>query len=312
MGTQSTRAKVDPDMAFPLPLWFLILTFFLYPYKRIVNAMRYRFFLSYRNTMARQESSLPKFPIAPHTPLVIGHRGCRGKHPENSRQAFDHALEWADGFELDTQLSSDGIPIVLHDDTLDRTTNAVGPVNAKPWSELSQILLENREPVPSLEEVLQRYGKKTLINIEIKKESSPQETKKSAQAVSELISRTSTLEPRYLVSSFSPLALYYIRKFCPRVPRAQLIADPVSSRVQGLRKYLLSSEVFGIAWGASAFVLEKSIPLQNPQIVKRFHSHGGEVWIYTSNSPEEWKTLTSMGIDAIITDIPDEARKNFS
>ncbi len=95
-------------------------------------------------------------------PWVIAHRGYSGRFPENTMAAFAAAVDaGADMIELDVGLSADGIPMVIHDETLDRTTTGSGPVVAHTAAELQGL------GVPSLEEILQRIN--IPINIELKR-----------------------------------------------------------------------------------------------------------------------------------------------
>jgi len=94
------------------------------------------------------------------SPLIIGHRGFRARYPENTMAAFAGAVDaGADMIEFDVQLSSDGIPVVIHDRTLDRTTNGSGPVTSHTLSQLKKLdagsWFQSRfraQTIPTLEE----------------------------------------------------------------------------------------------------------------------------------------------------------------
>jgi glycerophosphoryl diester phosphodiesterase len=109
-------------------------------------------------------------------PFVWAHRGASCECPENTMAAFRRAQQCAaDGIELDVHLSRDGIPVVIHDDTLDRTTNACGKVSSFTWEQLQALdagswfsSLFSGEPVPALGDVLQEFGGNLRINIEVK------------------------------------------------------------------------------------------------------------------------------------------------
>jgi glycerophosphoryl diester phosphodiesterase len=280
---------IDEDLEFPLPIWFVIFSIFAYVFRRIGLV-----FSSQRSDLSLNTVS-------------IGHRGARIGFSENSREAFEHASNVADGFELDTQLSTDGIPIVLHDATLDRTTSGEGRVENYTWDELKKITLENGEFLPSLEEILEQFAGSCIINVEIKKESTALATKKSAREVCRIIQKYSHKNPEkfpIIISSFSPLSLYYCNQFQPKIPRAQLIADPDTSHVRGWKKIFLSSWIPAIAWQAIAFVWEKTIPLKQPKIVSKAHKLRKKCWVYTSNEEQEWKDLMNIRIDGIIADNP--------
>ena len=108
--------------------------------------------------------------------MNIAHRGASGYAPENTLAAFDKAVEMqADYIEIDVQLSKDDLPVVIHDDTLDRTTNGTGNISAYTLQELKSLDAGSwfdkkyaGEKIPSLNEVLEMYGEKINILIELK------------------------------------------------------------------------------------------------------------------------------------------------
>lgn len=117
---------------------------------------------------------------AGHSPafILIAHRGFSSRAPENTIPAFDMALEAGFGnFELDAQLTSDGAVVVIHDDTVDRTTNGAGPVAGLSLTEIRTLDAGARfgdgtrsgvTPVPTLEEVLRRFAGRAHIHLELK------------------------------------------------------------------------------------------------------------------------------------------------
>jgi glycerophosphoryl diester phosphodiesterase len=109
-------------------------------------------------------------------PLVIAHRGFSGRYPENTLAAIQGAIDaGADMVEIDVTLTADRIPVVIHDDTLDRTTDGFGAVRERPWAEIMPLdaggwfAPEFRgEGVPTLEEVLEGPGQEIALNVELK------------------------------------------------------------------------------------------------------------------------------------------------
>ena len=102
-------------------------------------------------------------------PLVIGHRGACGYAPENTILSFVKALEiGVDMIEFDVHLSKDGEVVVVHDDFLDRTTDAFGAVNQKTLDQLKGVNLSDNQKIPTLFEAIKLIGQKAKINIEIK------------------------------------------------------------------------------------------------------------------------------------------------
>ena len=154
-------------------------------------------------------ASLKLANLYPRTPLVFGHRGASAYAPENTLAAFRLALEQgADGVELDVILSADGVPVVIHDDTLDRTTNGHGPVSRLTLGELKRLAAGyparfgaqfSAERIPTLAEVFETCGAQTVINIELKHDRSP--GRQLAGRVVELI-HAHGRPGRIIVSSF--------------------------------------------------------------------------------------------------------------
>ena len=111
----------------------------------------------------------------PSRPLILGHRGASAYAPENTLAAFRLAREQgADGIELDAKLSADGFVVVMHDTTVDRTTNGTGKVSALTYYELRQLDAGSwynqkyrGEPIPTLEDVFSAVGRDLLVNVEL-------------------------------------------------------------------------------------------------------------------------------------------------
>ena len=101
--------------------------------------------------------------------LKIGHRGAKGYEPENTLIGFEKALALGvDQIELDIHLSADGEIMVIHDETIDRTTNGSGCVNSLTCTELQQFRIREQQYIPTLIEVLDLIDRKCSVNIEIK------------------------------------------------------------------------------------------------------------------------------------------------
>ncbi|AVK62804.1 glycerophosphodiester phosphodiesterase [Lactobacillus sp. CBA3606] len=102
--------------------------------------------------------------------LIYGHRGVPVKFPENSLAGFAYAIsQGIDGLEFDVHLTKDQVPVIMHDETIDRTTNGQGEIAAYRYQELRQFRLTNGEPVPALAELLQLVsGEPVRLNLEFK------------------------------------------------------------------------------------------------------------------------------------------------
>ncbi|ANF23010.1 glycerophosphodiester phosphodiesterase family protein [Thermococcus piezophilus] len=137
--------------------------------------------------------------------IVLGHRGYMSKYPENSLLAFKEAIEaGADGIELDVWLTRDGKVIVMHDESIDRTSNLSGKQKGMTLEELKRADIGMGEKIPTLEEVFEVLPKDTLINVELKDVDAAKET---ACIVLE------NNPERVMVSSFEIDALREYRKY---------------------------------------------------------------------------------------------------
>jgi len=237
-------------------------------------------------------------------PLVFGHRGARQAAPENTMAAFQKALAaGADGIELDVMLSADGVPVVIHDFTLDRTTNGHGPVAEHTWAELrgldagSHFSAEYRgEPLPRLEQVLDAFGDSLRINIELKSASVANDGLEAR--VGGLVAERGLI-PTVIISSFNPFSLWRIRRTNPRITRGLLYAP-------GLPIYLRR------AWSAPFLALDALHPqasMVDAAYMLWAKGKGYHVNVWTVNDLAEMHRLLELGVDVLITDVPDMARR---
>ena len=227
---------------------------------------------------------------------IVGHRGAAGIAPENTLTSFREAVRiGSDWLEFDVRLSSDGVPVIIHDSTLKRTTNGRGPVRARPLTELRRLdagsWFDTRfagEKIPTLDEVL-KLGSRVRLNIEIKARSAP--AGEVAQAVWSRV-RQAGLEQRVLVSCFDLKVLRALRDLDAEArlgfPWQAGLRDPIR-RATTLKCRMMLFDVAGLS--------EKK--------VRRCREVGLEVWVYTVNEPDEMRRVLDLGIDGLITDRPD-------
>ena len=236
-------------------------------------------------------------------PLVFGHRGARQAAPENTLAAFRKALEMgADGIELDVMLSADGVPVVIHDSTLERTTNGNGRVEERPLDQLRELDAGGHfspqfrgEPIPTLAEVLDAFGGALRINIELKSRSSADDGLEAR--VVELV-RARALDSSVIFSSFNPLSLWRARRLAPEIRRGLLYA-------RDMPIYLSR------AWAAPFLGLDAVHPeagMVDARYMRWARSKGYHVNVWTVNEPPEMLRLIEVGVDMLITDRPDVGR----
>lgn len=236
-------------------------------------------------------------------PLIIAHRGASAYAPENTLAAFNLAFEMgADGVELDVSLTQDGVPVVLHDDTVDRTTNGRGAINQMTLAQAQQLDASNRmekyrgEKIPTLEAVLRAIGARGIVNIELKNLTLKYD---GVEAATLAAIENAGARDRVITSSFNPLALRRMYQLDPRIPRGLLYRPnlPIYLRRAWLRPL------------AHPTALHPHYSMITREFVAWARGKGYQVNTWTVDDPEETKRLIDLGVDGIITNKPDVLRK---
>lgn len=237
-----------------------------------------------------------KYPL-----FVTAHRGFSGRAPENTPAAFRAAIEaGCDMIELDVHLSRDGMVVVIHDDTLERTTNGRGQVADQIYAELRRwdagSWFDPRfsgEYIPTLAEILSMARNRILVNIELKKG-----RQAFPYTLQELADRTlrevesAGLSDQVLFSSFDSDAIDRISEQNPRLPVALITASP----------WLRPEEAGG---GKRYPTLNCRITVLNERNTRRARAEGVRIHAWTVNDPEAMKGAIALGVDGIITNHPD-------
>jgi glycerophosphoryl diester phosphodiesterase len=234
-----------------------------------------------------------------HRPTIFAHRGSSFYAPENTLAAFKLAVDQgADGIELDVQLSRDKQVVVIHDNHVDRTTDGIGRVADLPLATLKQLdagaffdCAFAGERIPTLEEVFETVGKRTIINIELKNNISPVDNLPETVA---LIIQKHHMEARILFSSFNIVALIKAKRLLPQIP-CGLLAE--SGLLGGWAR----------SWGRkiSGFeALHPNASSVNARLVTNVHQDSQRLHVYTVNEADEMKRLYTLGVDGIFSDNP--------
>jgi len=240
------------------------------------------------------------------TPIIFGHRGDSINFPENTMAAFKSVIEkGGNAFELDTMLSADGIPVVIHDRGLGRTTKINGNVD-----DFSALFLHNfdagsyfsskfsKEKIPLLSEVLSEFKDKALINIELKNFHAPFD--KLPKIVAEMVLEYG-MANQVIFSSFLPLSIFRIRKYLPEAKTAILCGPGLIGKILCRKCCLkISPEIvhphFSIV---SETYLEKSI------------NRARMVNCWTVDDFDQVAVLIKRGITGIITNDPHGVRSHL-
>ncbi len=232
-------------------------------------------------------------------PTIFAHRGSSAHAPENTLAAFELALrQGADGIELDAKLSADGQVVVIHDQTVERTTDGSGRVKSLTLAEMRKLDAGSHfdfafrgECIPTLDEVFKAVGQLTFINVELTNYTSI--TDDLPVRVAELVKRHK-LSRRVLFSSFNPVALLRIHPLVPDAPIG-LLAGPG-------RTGAVARSWLGTWLGYQS--LHPEVSDVTAELVKRVHRRGCRVFVYTVNLPQEMRRLFDLDIDGIFTDDP--------
>ncbi len=234
-------------------------------------------------------------------PLIIAHRGFRARYPENTLAAFQAAVDiGADMIELDVTLTQDRQLVVIHDDTLDRTTTGKGPVREILLKDARQLDAGSwfdprfaQTRIPTLEEVLDAVGRRILINIEIKPEAfEPDAPWDAAERQVLSLVQAKHMVDTVLVSSFEWRILGRLA-VAPDAPALALLSEEPADATS-----LKACRNMG------AFSWHPNFHKIDAAQVQQLHEADIRVFPWTVNSVQKINQLLDMGVDGIITDDP--------
>ena len=221
--------------------------------------------------------------------LKIGHRGAKGYEPENTLVSFQKALNMqVDGIELDVHLSADGELVVIHDETIDRTTNGHGFVNQLSLRELKQVRIINEQEIPTLQEVFDLVNQDCFINIELKNYDT---ATKVVKLIDKYVSKKNWRYDHFLVSSFDWNALQQVR----------FLNDKIQIGI-------LTETDLDLALAFAKFIQAKSIHphfhLLTKENTAKIQEKGIQVFPWTINEIEDIQKIIAFKVNGIITDFP--------
>lgn len=249
------------------------------------------------------------------TPMIIAHRGYSSVAPENTMAAFQAAAQAGFGFELDVGFCKDKVLCVMHDETLDRTTNGVGFVDETLWKDVQSKDAGSwfgeafaAEPVPTLPAVLERFGGEVFIDVEIKSPRSdgPFTAQELGAAVAKAIVDAGVSD-RVVVTSFSPYVLEAVKDAAPALRRGQLTGSFDGADLNLIEKTVLKN--LWLNGKAEADFLAVEDKVITAKYIQQMHEKGYPVFAWTVNEADRMQELVSWGIDGLITDVPEVAAK---
>jgi glycerophosphoryl diester phosphodiesterase len=240
-------------------------------------------------------------------PFWIAHRGAGKLAPENTLAAFRlGAGHGYTAFECDVKLSADGVPFLLHDDTLDRTTSAKGPAGSRSWGELSQLDAGSWHSAayageaPASFESLAAFCVAHAFALDLEIKPSPGTDAETGRAVGQWVRKLWRGTPP-LLSSFKTQALAGARETAPELPRALLLDS-------------LWPGCMEIAASLDCVAIITKHDLMGADLLQQIHRAGRRALVYTVNDAARANELIALGIDGIVTDAvdrlgPDDPRR---
>ena len=228
----------------------------------------------------------------------FAHRGFCGKYPENTMLAFRKALEaGVDGIELDVQLTKDGHPVIIHDETVNRTTNGTGTVASYLLEDLQKLDASSVfagqmgfNPIPTLREYFELVkDTQILTNIELK--TGVNQYPGIEAKVLELI-REFNLEDRIIISSFNHFSVMRMKEMAPEL-KYGFLSDT----------WILDAGAYTKARDVECY--HPSVNMMTQEIVDELKANGRIINVWTVNKEEQIRDLYHKGIDCVIGNFPD-------
>ncbi|MFW6016656.1 MAG: glycerophosphodiester phosphodiesterase [bacterium] len=237
-------------------------------------------------------------------PYIISHRGASGDTPENTLASFKRAIDQkTDGIELDVHLTKDEIPVVIHDETIDRTTDGSGYIKNFTYEELNKYDAGNYfdekfkgEKIPALKQVLELSDNLKIINIELKNNKIYYDSLE--EKVLKLIEEFD-IKDKVIISSFNHYSINKLRSIDKNIELAILY-----------KSWLFEPWLY-----AERLKINNIHPhylAVNKEIISKCNNNDIRVNVYGTNERENIKRIIENGADMIICDYPGEVRKQLN
>jgi glycerophosphoryl diester phosphodiesterase len=231
-------------------------------------------------------------------PLVFAHRGGCALGPENTYAAFERGIAaGADGLELDVHLSADGVVVVHHDETLDRTTSGSGPIAAQTAAELARIDPGDGAGIPTLGEVLRRHpGARIIVEMKV-----------DSRAMGEALARDVRLAgaaDRVCAAGYGSHSLAAARGALPEMASSAGHMEVLIAVYRSWIRWPARRVSYG---GFQVPELAQGHRIVSPRFLRRAHEQGLHVQVWTVDEEADMKRLLEWGVDALITNRPDAA-----
>ncbi len=232
-------------------------------------------------------------------PLIISHAACKGHAPENTLAGIRAALELgSEAIEIDVHATADSVPVLLHDDTLDRTSDGHGDVRSMSLADVRRLDAGSQtfggrfagERVPTLEEVLELTRGRALLVAEIKQ-------REIERIVAALVRHMGAADD-VMVWSFQPQIVGRMRELAPEIPCGQLWSERDPDPVK----------MCAVALAQNAQAVSPNHTFVTDALVRRALRRGLRVFAWTPDEPAEIARLRDLGVDGICSNFPERVR----
>lgn len=234
-------------------------------------------------------------PQCVENPIMISHRGAAGLAPENTLASIREAIRQGAQFtEVDVQRAADGVLVLMHDRTVNRTTDGRGAIRELTWDEISELDAGSSfspefagEPVPSLDSVLELI-RESPVNLVLEAKS-PDLYPGIEQQIAETIQRFD-VHDRVIVVSFDHGWLERFHELASDISTGYLWVWPRNT------PQIPRAKIVDVYWASV---------ILDPTLVRRMHRQGYQIWAWTVNNARLMRLLTWLGVDGITTDHPE-------
>ena len=230
-------------------------------------------------------------------PVAFAHRGGASTHPENTLAAFASAVGLGYRYlETDVHATADGVLVAFHDGRLDRVTDGSGAIADLPWAEVRQARVDGREPIPTLDELLDSFPQARL-NLDPKDD-------RAVEPLVRALQRHAALD-RVCVGSFSDERLRRLRAdlagLCTALGPREVARLRLGGPLGTVRPFAGHAAQVPPTIGG--------VPLVTAKFVSRAHSAGLHVHVWTIDDPVEMHRLLDLGVDGLMTDRPEALKQ---
>jgi glycerophosphoryl diester phosphodiesterase len=230
--------------------------------------------------------------------LNVAHRGASAYEPENTLRAYQRAIELgADMSEIDLHLSKDGALIVMHDYTVDHTTNGQGEIREMTLEEIKQLDAGDGEQVPTLQEVIDLVRGRNGLYIELKAAGTPRPTVEALRA------NDFTARSQVIVGSFKAELVSETKNLAPELAVSLLVGPVYAAQELIEMARTAQADFIHLCW-------EKRAPqphtLLTPELLNALRAAGLGIVLWHEERDEELRVLRTLDVDAICTNTPDK------